>query len=95
MSDQFGREKTNTEWLVEQAAALRMRANPCAGVTPLTIMANRFENIVVEIGVLRAHLLALTNAADAVGVQYFDTDTMDAEVEAMLSATRAANAVLK
>lgn len=43
----------------------------------------------------RAALLNLANAADAVGVRFFDTDTMESEVEAMQSATQAARAALK
>lgn len=49
---------------------------------------------VSEIGRLRAALLALANAADEVGVKFFDTDTMEPEVEAMQKATLAARAAL-
>lgn len=44
---------------------------------------------------LEAALLALADAADVVGVQHFDTDTMEPEVETMQSATQAARAALK
>jgi len=37
----------------------------------------------------------LANAADDVGVRFFDTDTMEPEVEAMQSATLAARALLQ
>lgn len=43
----------------------------------------------------RGALLNLANAADAVGVRFFDTDTMEPEVEAMQTATQAARAALK
>ena len=52
-----------------------------------------------EKGFLRAGkaedaLTALADAADAVGVRFFDTDTMEPEVEAMQTATQAARAAL-
>lgn len=43
---------------------------------------------------LVAALERLANAADAVGVQFFDTDTMAPEVEEMQAATLAARAAL-
>lgn len=49
MTDIYGREKTNAEWLTDQAKALRERANPCAGETPITIMAGRFESAAQEL----------------------------------------------
>jgi len=44
---------------------------------------------------LQTALVNLADAADAVGVKYFDTDTMSEEVEAMQQATQEARAVLK
>lgn len=44
---------------------------------------------------MRDTLRALADAADVVGVKYFDTDTMDPEVEAMQKATQAARAALE
>ena len=44
---------------------------------------------------LRDALRALADAADAVGVRYFDADTMDPEVEAMQKAIQAARAALE
>lgn len=43
---------------------------------------------------LRGALLNLANAADGVGVRFFDTDTMEPEVEVMQEATQAARAAL-
>lgn len=45
-------------------------------------------------GILAA-LRNLANAADSVGVKFFDTDTMEPEVEAMQQATKAARAALE
>lgn len=57
----LGTEKTNSEWLTEQAKVLRARANPCAGVTPITVMADRFESAAAEIADLRAALTGLVD----------------------------------
>jgi hypothetical protein len=43
---------------------------------------------------MREALEKLANAADDVGVQFFDTDTMSPEVEAMQAATQEARALL-
>ena len=43
---------------------------------------------------LRKKLQNLANAADDVGVRFFDTDTMEPEVEAMQQATIEARAIL-
>lgn len=43
---------------------------------------------------MREALDRLANAADAVGVRFFDTDTMEPEVEEMQAATQAARALL-
>lgn len=42
----------------------------------------------------RIALKNLADAADAVGVRFYDTDTMEPEVEAMQAATKAARAAL-
>ncbi len=55
---------------------------------------DRIDKLRAERDRLRAALLALANAADVVGVQFFDTDTMEPEVEAMQTATQAARAAL-
>lgn len=47
-----------------------------------------------EIENLRSALGVLADAADVVGVKYFDTDTMDPEVEDMQTATSGARALL-
>lgn len=47
-----------------------------------------------EISMLRAALRVLADAADVVGVKYFDTDTMDPEVEDLQAATLGARALL-
>lgn len=65
MTDVYGREKTNAEWLTDQAKALRERANPCAGETPITIMAGRFEGAAAEIVRLRGALSGLVDALAA------------------------------
>lgn len=44
---------------------------------------------------VRDALRVLADAADVVGVKYFDTDTMDPEVEAMQKATQAARSVME
>lgn len=49
----------------------------------------------MEIVKLQTLLINLADAADAVGVKYFDTDTFDDEVGAMQEATLAARAALK
>lgn len=57
MAEKYGTDKTNIEWLTEQAALLRQRVNPCAGQTPLTAMADRFENTVMEIKKLSSNMM--------------------------------------
>lgn len=47
-----------------------------------------------EVKRLREALLRLANAADHVGVKFFDTDTMEPEVEELQEATMAARAAL-
>lgn len=48
-----------------------------------------------KIALLSFALTALANAADDVGVKYFDTDTMSPEVETMQKATENARAAIK
>ena len=48
-----------------------------------------------RIAALEAALLKLADAADVVGVEFFDTDTMHGEVSAMQQATEEARALLK
>jgi hypothetical protein len=48
-----------------------------------------------RIKALEEALGALANAADNVGIAFFDSDDMPPEVDAMQSATQAARAVLK
>lgn len=74
MADKYGTEKTNAEWLAHQAKDLRARANPCAGVTPITIMADRFESAAAEIVRLRSgltHLLESLSENDQDGLTEF------------------------
>lgn len=56
--------------------------------------ADEIERQAAEIVALRANLLKLANACDAVGIQHFDTDDMSSEVEAMQAATLDARAAL-
>lgn len=64
MIDTMGESLTNIEWLTKQAAELRLRSNPCAGQTPLIIMADRFDNAVSEIQQLRARVSFLEGLFD-------------------------------
>lgn len=56
MTDTMGESLTNIEWLTKQAAELRLRSNPCAGKTPLIVMADRFDSTVAEIQKLRTDM---------------------------------------
>ena len=60
----------------------------------LTWLADECDRLATQNKKLREALENLANAADTVGVSYFDTDTMDPEVEAMQSATNIARAAL-
>lgn len=53
------------------------------------------DELQAENEALRASLLALANAADAVGIRYFDTDDMSDDVQAMEAATIYAREVLR
>lgn len=53
------------------------------------------DRLLDEKAKLRERLEALADAADVVGVKYFDTDTMPPEVEDMQRATQTARALLK
>jgi hypothetical protein len=51
-----------------------------------------YDALAAELAACKELLLRLANAADAVGVEHFDTDTMSDEVREMQSATLAARA---
>lgn len=68
----------------------------CENVARAALSAIDRRNDVPKAGEdLRAELLALANAADDVGVGFFDTDDLPPEVDAMQKATLAARAALE
>lgn len=78
--------RNESQWLKEQAARVTSSMDQA-----WPVMRQARERI----RALERDLLELANAADAVGVRFFDTDTMEPEVEAMQKATQAARAALK
>lgn len=60
----------------------------------INVLEDTFRETYARIAELKARLLDLANAADEVGVNYFDTDTMEIDVENMQRATLAARTAL-
>jgi hypothetical protein len=63
-------------------------------MTDLEELENQVCIATAEKIALREVLLRLCNAADTVGVKYFDTDSMSPEVEELQSATQEARNIL-
>ena len=72
----------------------RLRGNTTLSYAEVCRAADTITALRQRVAELEAAADRLANAADAVGVQFFDTDTMSPEVEEMQEATLAVRALV-